>query len=67
MQGLAAQRRGDRVANCVKHRITFIKNGIYPSGMPAWKDTLDDQQIWQVVLFIRHLPQSANLQSENAH
>lgn len=45
---------------------SIIKNGIYPSGMPAWKDTLDDQQVWQVVLFIRHLPQSANLATETS-
>jgi mono/diheme cytochrome c family protein len=46
---------------------SIIANGIYPSGMPAWKDTLDDRQMWQVVLFIRHLPQSAALQNENSH
>lgn len=44
---------------------SIIKNGIYPSGMPAWKDTLDDQQMWQIVLFIRRLPESAKL--EDSH
>ena len=35
----------------------IIANGIKPSGMPAWKDTLTDQDMWKIVLFIRHLPQ----------
>jgi mono/diheme cytochrome c family protein len=33
-----------------------IENGIFPSGMPAWKDNLQDEQIWRIVLYIRHLP-----------
>jgi mono/diheme cytochrome c family protein len=36
------------------HRI--IANGISPSGMPASKDILHDEEIWQLVLYIRHLP-----------
>lgn len=37
--------------------ITFwkIKNGIRWSGMPAWKDTLNDQQIWTLALFLKHM------------
>ena len=31
-----------------------IRNGIRNTGMPAWQ--LPDQQIWQLVAFIRHLP-----------
>ena len=34
-----------------------IRNGIRNTGMPAWD--LPDRQIWQLVSFIRHLPQVA--------
>jgi len=34
----------------------IIANGIYPSGMPAWKGNLDDDQMWKIVTFIRSLP-----------
>jgi cytochrome c553 len=33
-----------------------IDNGISPSGMPASKGTLSDEEIWSIVLYIRHLP-----------
>ncbi len=33
-----------------------IANGIYPSGMPASKGTLSDDDIWRIVIFLRHLP-----------
>ena len=33
-----------------------IANGIAPSGMPASKGTLDDDEIWHIVIYLRHLP-----------
>jgi mono/diheme cytochrome c family protein len=33
-----------------------IENGIAPSGMPASKATLSDDEIWSIVVFLRHLP-----------
>ncbi|HZR73986.1 c-type cytochrome [Bradyrhizobium sp.] len=36
-----------------------IRNGIRNTGMPAWN--LPDRQIWQLVSYIRHLPQVASL------
>lgn len=36
------------------HRI--ISDGIFPSGMPASKTIFRDEEIWQMVLYIRHLP-----------
>ncbi len=33
-----------------------IDNGIWPSGMPASKGTLNDDEIWAIVLYLRHLP-----------
>jgi predicted CXXCH cytochrome family protein len=41
-----------------------IRNGIRNTGMPAWP--LPDAQIWQLVLFIRHLPEVAPLTSQTA-
>ena len=32
-----------------------IKHGIRLTGMPAWKDTLTDQQIWTLALFLKHM------------
>jgi len=39
----------------------IIKNGIFPSGMPAAKDLFHDDEIWQMVLYIRHLPPKGSL------
>jgi mono/diheme cytochrome c family protein len=33
-----------------------IDNGIFPSGMPGSKGTLSDEEIWSIVIFLRHLP-----------
>lgn len=37
--------------------ITFwkVKHGIRLTGMPAFAQTLSDQQIWQVALFLKHM------------
>lgn len=32
-----------------------IQNGIRWTGMPAWKDTLSNRQIWQITLFLKHM------------
>jgi mono/diheme cytochrome c family protein len=37
----------------------IIKHGIKMSGMPAWGKTLDDAAIWEVVAFVRKLPDMA--------
>ena len=39
----------------------IIKNGISPSGMPAARDIFHDEEIWQLVLYIRHLPPKGSL------
>jgi mono/diheme cytochrome c family protein len=41
------------------HRI--IANGISPSGMPASKEIFRDEEIWQLVLYIRNLPPKGSL------
>jgi mono/diheme cytochrome c family protein len=37
----------------------IIKHGIKMSAMPAWSKTLDDAAIWDVVAFLRKMPQMA--------
>jgi mono/diheme cytochrome c family protein len=32
-----------------------IQNGIRWTGMPAWSDTLNEQQIWTLALFLKHM------------
>jgi len=32
-----------------------IKHGIRWTGMPSWKATLSDQQIWTLALFLKHM------------
>jgi mono/diheme cytochrome c family protein len=39
----------------------IIQNGIYPSGMPASKGILNDDEIWSIVDYIRHLPPKGSL------
>lgn len=34
----------------------ILDYGIFPSGMPGSKGTLSDDELWSIVLFLRHLP-----------
>jgi cytochrome c553 len=38
-----------------------IDYGIWPSGMPGSKDTLSDDEIWSIVVYLRHLPPAGSL------
>ena len=40
---------------------SIISDGINPSGMPAWKGILNDDEMWSIVNYIRHLPPKASL------
>lgn len=40
---------------------SVIEHGIYPSGMPASKGILNDDEMWQIVDYIRHLPAKGSL------
>jgi len=33
----------------------FIKHGVRLTGMPAFNGNLTDEQIWQIVLFLKHM------------
>ena len=39
----------------------IIVNGINPSGMPAWKGILEEDEMWKVVHYLRHLPEKGSL------
>ncbi len=34
----------------------ILDYGIWPSGMPGAKGTLDDYELWSIVVYLRHLP-----------
>lgn len=39
----------------------IIENGIEPSGMPGSKGILEDDEMWKIVDYIRHLPPKGSL------
>ena len=39
----------------------IVQNGVSPSGMPTSNDVFRDEEIWQLVLYIRHLPPQGSL------
>ena len=34
----------------------IIENGIRYTGMPGWKGIIEDQEMWHIVRYVRHLP-----------
>ena len=34
----------------------ILDNGIWPSGMPGSKEVLSDDELWSIVVYLRHLP-----------
>ena len=38
-----------------------IDNGIWPSGMPGSHGELSDEEIWSIVLYLRHLPPAGSV------
>ena len=39
----------------------IIENGIRMSGMPSWRGLVSDEEMWQMVRYIRHLPARGSL------
>ena len=39
----------------------ILDNGISPSGMPGSKGTLSDDELWSIVVYLRHLPPAGSL------
>ncbi len=38
-----------------------IRDGVRPSGMPAAKGILNDEELWAIVVYLRHLPVKGSL------
>ena len=43
------------------HSSRVITNGLSPSGMPAAKGILRDEEVWAIVTYLRHLPAKGSL------
>jgi len=39
----------------------IMENGISPSGMPGSKGILTDEELWSIVIYLRHLPAAGSL------
>lgn len=39
----------------------ILDNGIWPSGMPASRGILSDDELWSIVVYMRHLPLAGSL------
>jgi cytochrome c553 len=39
----------------------IIENGVSPSGMPASRGILSDEEMWSIVVYLRHLPPAGSL------
>jgi mono/diheme cytochrome c family protein len=39
----------------------IVENGMGPSGMPAGRGLLNDEEMWRIVVFLRHLPPAGSL------
>jgi mono/diheme cytochrome c family protein len=44
-----------------------IEMGVSPSGMPGAKGILSDEEVWQIVIYIRHLPPAGSLGDPKAY
>jgi len=38
-----------------------VENGLSPSGMPASRGILSDEEIWSIIVYIRNLPKAGSL------
>lgn len=39
----------------------IMENGLFPSGMPASKGILTNEELWSIVVYLRHLPKAGSL------
>jgi mono/diheme cytochrome c family protein len=39
----------------------IVENGLFPSGMPASRGLLSEEEMWRIVVFLRHLPPKGSL------
>jgi len=45
----------------------IIENGISPSGMPSSRGILNDEEMWEIVHYLRHLPAGGSLEEPKAY
>jgi len=45
----------------------IIEHGISPSGMPASRGILNDEEMWEIVHYLRHLPAKGSLGEPKAY
>ncbi|MGC1363018.1 MAG: cytochrome c [Silvibacterium sp.] len=45
----------------------IIENGVSPSGMPASRGILSDEDMWTIVVYLRHLPPAGSLGEPSAY
>ena len=45
----------------------IIQNGLWPSGMPASREILTDDEIWSIVTYVRNLPRAGSLGEPQAY
>ena len=45
----------------------IIQNGLWPSGMPASRGILTDDEIWSIVTYVRNLPRAGSLGEPQAY
>jgi mono/diheme cytochrome c family protein len=50
-------RYSDNEEDADKRRFWIIKHGIKASGMPSWAPGHDDERIWNMVAFLKRLPE----------
>jgi mono/diheme cytochrome c family protein len=41
----------------------IIQNGIRMTGMPGWQGIVEEKEMWDIVIYIRHLPAKGSLGS----
>ena len=57
-----ADLRSTRVQEYTDGQLKWImENGIRFSGMPGWRGILEDDEMWRIVHFLRHLPAKGSL------
>lgn len=39
----------------------IIDDGLFPSGMPANRGILGDEEVWRIIVYLRHLPPKGSL------
>ena len=55
-----------RSANTVEDIYVRLLSGVNGSGMPSWKDTITDEEIWAVSYYVKSLMELKGLSRERS-